>query len=35
VQREVIESTLADEYGLEVTFSETTDDLHRAADGNR
>ena len=24
VQREVIESTLADEYGLEVTFSETT-----------
>ena len=29
VQKEVIQATLADEYGIEVGFHETSDDLHR------
>ena len=35
VQKEVIQATLADEFGLEVAFRETHHDLHRAAGRHR
>ena len=35
VQKEVIGTTLATDFGIDVSFRETTDDLHRAADRHR